>query len=77
MRRALVTGITGQDGSYLSELLLRNGYEVYGLVRRSSSANYDRLGPLQEQVTLFRGTSSIPVHSSAPFKSLNQTRCTT
>ena len=55
MRRALVTGITGQDGSYLSELLLRNGYEVYGLVRRSSSANYDRLGPLQEQVTLIPG----------------------
>ena len=55
MRRALITGITGQDGSYLSELLLRNGYEVFGLVRRSSSVNYDRLGPLQDQVKLIPG----------------------
>lgn len=55
MRRALITGITGQDGSYLSELLLRNGYEVYGLVRRSSSANCDRLGTLQDRVKLISG----------------------
>ena len=55
MRRALITGITGQDGSYLSELLLRKGYRVYGLVRRSSSTNYDRLGPLQDQVTMIPG----------------------
>ena len=55
MRRALITGITGQDGSYLTELLLRNGYEVYGLVRRSSSANCDRLGTLQERVKLISG----------------------
>ena len=43
MKRALITGITGQDGSYLAELLLEKGYEVHGLVRRSSSFNTERL----------------------------------
>jgi GDPmannose 4,6-dehydratase len=43
MKRALITGITGQDGSYLTELLLRKGYEVHGLIRRSSSFNTDRI----------------------------------
>src|SRR6187401_759297 len=43
MRRALITGVTGQDGSYLAELLLEKGYEVHGLVRRSSSFNTERL----------------------------------
>ena len=43
MKRALITGVTGQDGSYLAELLLGKGYEVYGMVRRSSSFNTDRL----------------------------------
>lgn len=42
MRRALITGITGQDGSYLAELLLSNGYEVHGIIRRSSSLNTSR-----------------------------------
>ena len=43
MKKALITGITGQDGSYLAELLLDKGYEVHGLVRRSSTFNADRL----------------------------------
>ena len=43
MKRALITGVTGQDGSYLAELLLEKGYEVYGVVRRSSSFNTERL----------------------------------
>jgi GDPmannose 4,6-dehydratase len=43
MRKALITGITGQDGSYLAELLLKKGYEVFGLVRRSSSFNTGRI----------------------------------
>ncbi len=43
MRRALITGVTGQDGSYLAELLLEKGYQVYGIVRRSSSFNTDRI----------------------------------
>ncbi len=46
MRKALITGITGQDGSYLAELLLEKGYEVHGLVRRSSSISRDRVDPL-------------------------------
>ena len=46
MRKALITGITGQDGSYLADLLLEKGYEVHGLVRRSSSINRDRVDPL-------------------------------
>ena len=43
MKKALITGITGQDGSYLAELLLAKGYEVHGLIRRSSSFNTARL----------------------------------
>jgi GDPmannose 4,6-dehydratase len=47
-KRALITGITGQDGSYLTELLLQKGYEVYGVIRRSSSFNTDRIDHLYE-----------------------------
>jgi GDPmannose 4,6-dehydratase len=43
MKKALVTGVTGQDGSYLAELLLGKGYEVHGIIRRSSSFNTDRI----------------------------------
>jgi GDPmannose 4,6-dehydratase len=46
MKKALITGITGQDGSYLAELLLTKGYEVHGMVRRSSSFNTERLEPV-------------------------------
>src|SRR6056297_1674399 len=46
MKKAFITGITGQDGSYLAELLLDKGYEVHGLVRRSSSFNRERIEPL-------------------------------
>ena len=46
MKKALVTGITGQDGSYLAELLLDRGYEVHGLVRRSSTFSTDRIDHL-------------------------------
>jgi GDPmannose 4,6-dehydratase len=48
VKRALITGITGQDGSYLAELLLRKGYEVYGVIRRSSSFNTERLDPVYQ-----------------------------
>lgn len=54
-RRALVTGITGQDGSYLAELLLSKGYEVAGLLRRSSTTRLDRLEGIQERITLLSG----------------------
>ena len=52
MKRALITGITGQDGSYLAELLLDNGYEVHGIVRRSSTENFDRIGHLSGKIHL-------------------------
>jgi len=55
MKRALITGITGQDGSYLAELLLEQGYQVYGLVRRSSSPNYDRISHLVGEIELIPG----------------------
>jgi GDPmannose 4,6-dehydratase len=51
-KRAIITGITGQDGSYLAELLLSKGYEVIGVVRRSSSPNYWRIQHLVDRVTL-------------------------
>jgi GDPmannose 4,6-dehydratase len=54
-KRALITGITGQDGSYLSELLLERGYEVYGVTRRLSSANYWRIEHLLDRLTLIPG----------------------
>ena len=43
MPKALITGITGQDGSYLAEFLLEQGYEVVGMVRRTSTVNFDRI----------------------------------
>jgi len=52
MKRALITGITGQDGSYLAELLLTKGYAVHGMVRRSSTENFERIGHLRDRVTL-------------------------
>ncbi len=51
-KRAIITGITGQDGSYLAELLLEQGYEVVGVVRRSSAPNYWRIEPLLDRLTL-------------------------
>ena len=54
-RRALITGITGQDGSYLADLLLEKGYEVHGMVRRASTEKFERLEHIREQVTLHQG----------------------
>jgi GDPmannose 4,6-dehydratase len=53
--RALITGITGQDGSYLAELLLDRGYEVHGLVRRASTENFQRLRAIRDRITLHTG----------------------
>ncbi len=55
VKRALITGITGQDGSYLAELLLEEGYEVVGLMRRSSTVNIERISHVQERLTLVSG----------------------
>src|SRR5882757_655087 len=54
-KRALITGITGQDGSYLAELLLDKGYEVIGMVRRSSTVNFERIAHIQDQITFVPG----------------------
>ena len=55
MPSALITGITGQDGSYLAELLLEKGYEVHGLVRRSSTERFDRIEHLRDRIRLQQG----------------------
>jgi GDPmannose 4,6-dehydratase len=52
VKRALITGITGQDGSYLAELLLDKGYEVHGMVRRSSTEKFERIEHLRDRITL-------------------------
>ena len=54
-KRALITGVTGQDGSYLAELLLKKGYEVLGMVRRSSTVNFERIAHLQDKITFVPG----------------------
>ena len=55
MKRALITGISGQDGSYLAELLLDKGYVVYGIIRRASDFNTGRIDPLLDKITLCHG----------------------
>ena len=53
--KALITGITGQDGSYLADFLLGKGYEVYGMVRRSSTENFERIAHIRDKVHLVQG----------------------
>jgi GDPmannose 4,6-dehydratase len=67
MRRALITGITGQDGSYLAEILLAKGYEVHGLVRRASTFNTQRIDHIRERLTLHYGDL---VDSTSLFRTL-------
>jgi GDPmannose 4,6-dehydratase len=52
--KALITGITGQDGSYLAEFLLGKGYEVFGMVRRASTENFERIGHIKDEITLIQ-----------------------
>jgi GDPmannose 4,6-dehydratase len=54
-KKALITGVTGQDGSYLAELLLEKGYKVYGLNRRTSTPNYSRIKDIVDQIELVSG----------------------
>jgi GDPmannose 4,6-dehydratase len=54
-RSALITGVTGQDGSYLAELLLEKGYEVHGMVRRSSTEKFERIEHIRDRITLHQG----------------------
>ena len=57
-KKAIITGITGQDGSYLAEFLLSKGYEVYGLIRRTSTVRYERIRHIQDQILLIPGDMS-------------------
>jgi GDPmannose 4,6-dehydratase len=54
-KRVLITGVTGQDGSHLADFLLDRGYEVFGMVRRSSTVNFDRIKHIQNRITLLQG----------------------
>lgn len=60
-KKALITGITGQDGSYLAELLLKKGYDVSGIVRKTSHEDYANIGHIQESLKLFQGDLLDPV----------------
>ena len=60
-RKALITGITGQDGSYLAELLLKKGYDVSGIVRKTSHESYANIGKIQDDLKLFQGDLLDPV----------------
>lgn len=71
MKKVLVTGITGQDGSYLAELLLEKGYKVYGLVRRSSTSNFQRIAHLLDS-DRYKGLFSLIEGDLADFSSLKR-----
>ena len=77
MKRALITGITGQDGSYLAELLLEKGYEVHGMVRRASTEKFERISHIKSQVILHQAdlldqrSLVIAIESSRPSEVYN------
>ena len=54
-KRALVTGVTGMDGSHLADFLLEQGYEVIGMVRRTSTINFERIAHIQDKITIVQG----------------------
>ena len=58
MRKALITGITGQDGSYLAEFLLEKGYEVHGIIRRASVSTTSRIEHIMDRLVLHEGDLS-------------------
>jgi GDPmannose 4,6-dehydratase len=76
MKKALITGVTGQDGSYLAEFLLEKGYEVHGLIRRSSSYNQERLEDLltEEEASALLNNSNFHLHYGDVTDALNVTR---
>lgn len=76
MKKALITGVTGQDGSYLAELLLEKGYEVHGIIRRSSSYNQERLEDLltEEEAKSLLNNSNFHLHYGDVTDALNITR---
>lgn len=76
MKKALITGVTGQDGSYLAEFLLEKGYEVHGIIRRSSSYNQERLEDLltEEEASAILNNKNFHLHYGDVTDSLNVTR---
>ncbi|MCL1883843.1 MAG: GDP-mannose 4,6-dehydratase [Defluviitaleaceae bacterium] len=68
MKKALITGVTGQDGSYLAELLLEKGYEVYGLIRRKSNLDYGNAAHIEDKIHLIDGDITDPASLTAAVK---------
>ena len=75
MKRALITGITGQDGSYLAELLLEKGYEVYGIWRRKAFVDYGNIGHLKDKVHLIYADMTDPVSLISAMKISQADKC--
>jgi GDPmannose 4,6-dehydratase len=77
VKRALITGITGQDGSYLAELLLEKGYEVHGMVRRASTEKFERISHIKSELVLHQAdlldqrSLVIAIESSRPSEVYN------
>jgi GDPmannose 4,6-dehydratase len=65
MPKALITGVTGQDGSYLAEHLLEKGYEVVGMVRRTSHHSYERIDHLLGRIQIWRRSPTCPLRSAS------------
>jgi len=76
-KTALITGITGQDGSYLAELLLDKGYDVHGMVRRASTETFERIEHLRDRITLHRAICSTSARPSTRCTPARPTRSTT
>ena len=79
MPTALITGITGQDGSYLAEFLLEQGYQVVGLVRRTSTVNFQRIRHIQKRLQILRVDDGVAVEheepSIGPQRGLHRLQC--
>ena len=76
-RCALITGITGQDGSYLAELLLEKGYRVVGMVRRASTENFERIAHLRDRIELRQADLLDQLSLIDLLRSVRPTRSTT
>jgi len=76
-KRALITGVTGQDGSYLAEFLLEQGYTVIGMVRRSSTVTFERIAHIQDRLELVAGDLLDGCRSSTSCATTGPTRSTT
>jgi GDPmannose 4,6-dehydratase len=76
MPTALITGITGQDGSYLADFLLAKGYKVVGMVRRSSTVTFERIQHIQDDLIIIQGDLHDQSSLVDVMKNIARTRCT-